>query len=85
MSPDAFGERFTPVERATFRFAVTHTADTLVDLIRSRSYYLAAPPERRAEIDQAVRSLAQTHPDLAGREGFELPYVTYAYRATFRS
>jgi hypothetical protein len=60
---------------------VTHTPDTLVELVRSRSFYLTAEPARRARVDAAVRDLCATHPDLAGRDEFELPYVTRAYRA----
>lgn len=79
--PSDFGPEFGPVERAEFPHATVHTADSLVELIRSRSYYLTAPPEDRAEIERAIRALATEHPDLAGRQTFELPYVTYAYRA----
>jgi SAM-dependent methyltransferase len=75
LGPDAFGPLFGPATRATFAFSVVHTADSLVDLMRSRSYYLAAPPDRRDAIDRAVRALVST------RTEFELPYVTYAYRA----
>ncbi|MGC9668180.1 class I SAM-dependent methyltransferase [Planosporangium sp. 12N6] len=75
------GPRFTPVERASFRHAVTHTPDTLVELVRSRSFYLTATPDGRAAVDAAVRDLCATHPGLAGRGEFALPYVTNAYRA----
>jgi hypothetical protein len=45
----------------------------------TRSYYLTAPPARRAAIEQAIRELA------AGlSETFELPYVTAVYRAQRR-
>lgn len=84
-SPDevaaSIGPLFTPVERADFRHSVAHTPDTLVELVRSRSYYLTAEPAERAAIEAAVRDLCATHPDLAGRAEFELPYVTFAYRA----
>jgi SAM-dependent methyltransferase len=75
------GPLFTAVERASFRHAVTHTLQTLLELVRSRSFYLTAEPARRAEVDAAVRDLYATHPDLAGRDEFELPYVTNAFRA----
>jgi SAM-dependent methyltransferase len=71
------GPRFGALERAEFRHTTTHTADTLVELVRSRSYYLAAPDDRRAEIDDAVRRVAEG----IGRPTFELPYVTIVYRA----
>jgi SAM-dependent methyltransferase len=74
---------FGPVERALFRHSVTHTPDTLVELMRSRSYHLTATPARQAEMDAAIRTLCTTHPDLAGRPEFELPYITRTYR-TYR-
>ncbi|GII26254.1 class I SAM-dependent methyltransferase [Planosporangium mesophilum] len=75
------GPLFTPLEQATFRHAVRQTPQTLLELVRSRSFYLTAAPARRAEVDTAVRELCATHPDLAGRDEFDLPYVTYAFRA----
>jgi SAM-dependent methyltransferase len=74
------GPLFGPVELAEFRHSVTHTPDTLVELLRSRSYFLTAEPAHRAEMIAAIRELCATHPDLAGREEFELPYVTRTYR-----
>jgi SAM-dependent methyltransferase len=71
---------FEPAERATFAHAVPMTPDRLLDLIRSRSWYLTAPPERQAEFDRRVRDLCATHPELTGRDAFELRYVTVAYR-----
>jgi len=76
-----FGERFTPLEKALFPFTRPCTVELLVELIQSRSYYLSATPERKAEIEQEIRQLAREHPDLAGRDEFPLPYTAYAYRA----
>jgi SAM-dependent methyltransferase len=75
------GPLFGPVERAEFTFRTTHTPDSLLAMVATRSYYLVATPERRAEIDAGVRELTATHPALAGRETFELPYRVIAYRA----
>jgi SAM-dependent methyltransferase len=75
------GPLFAAVERTDFRHSVTHTPETLLELVRSRSFYLTADPAKRAAVDAAVRDLCDTHPDLAGRDEFELPYVTIAYRA----
>jgi hypothetical protein len=60
---------------------VDHTPHTLVELIKTRSYFLTAPPARQAEMANGVRRLALTHPDLAGRDTFPLPYRTVVYRA----
>jgi SAM-dependent methyltransferase len=79
-----FGPAYEPTERELFRHATQHTADTLVGLVKSRSYYLTADADAREAIEAAVRELVSTHADLAGRETFELPYVTVAYRARRR-
>jgi SAM-dependent methyltransferase len=77
-----FGGHFGPLEKALFSFTRTCTEDELVELIQSRSYYQAATPERRAELEHKIRQLAREHPDLADRDEFPLPYTTYAYRAS---
>jgi SAM-dependent methyltransferase len=71
-------------ERALFRHHTVQTLDTLLELVRSRSYYLTADEAGRAAIDNGVRDLVATHPDLAGRAEFTLPYVTMAYRVRRR-
>lgn len=77
-------ELFEPVERRDFRHERPMTPDSLIELIRSRSYYLTAAPQRRAELEAALRELCATHPALRGRDTFPLPYVTTAYRARRR-
>jgi SAM-dependent methyltransferase len=72
---------FGPVTRKVFAHPVTYTPDSLVELIKTRSYYLTAPPDRQAEIVGGVRDLARTHPDLAGRDTFEIPYRTVVFRS----
>lgn len=75
--PDrAFGEAFGPAERLEVGHSQPHTTASLLDLIRSRSWYLTAPEERRRQIEDAVRHLAEGLP-----ETFDLPYVTRIYRA----
>jgi SAM-dependent methyltransferase len=78
---DSFGAAFGPLERTLFRHATSHTPGTLFGLIATRSYYLTASPPRQRELERRVRHLAATHPDLAGRDTFDLPYVTDVYRA----
>ena len=80
--PDySFGPRFTPVERAEFPNAADYTADSLVELVQSRSYYLVSPPDQRAAMDTKIRTLVAEHPDLAGRPSFTMPYLTVVLRA----
>jgi SAM-dependent methyltransferase len=81
---ESFGERFEPLERAEFRHDTPHTAATLVGMVTTRSYYLIATPQRQREIEAAVWDLATGHPDLAGRDEFELPYTTTCFRARRR-
>jgi SAM-dependent methyltransferase len=76
-----FGPSFDPVDRQRFRHATRHDPDSLVGLIATRSYYLTASPQRQAELERRVRELCATHPDLAGRDSFDLPYLTEVYRA----
>jgi SAM-dependent methyltransferase len=76
--PD-FGPDLTPPERRNFPHAMAMTADSLVGLVATRSYYLTATPARRAEIERQVRELAADLP-----ESFEMPYATVVYRATRR-
>ena len=54
----------------------------LVGLVSTLSY-IRLDPHREKVLAQA-RELAYTHVDLAGRESFDLPYVTVAYRAVRR-
>jgi hypothetical protein len=77
----AFGPMFEAVQHESFRHLSRHSVDTLVELVKSRSYYLTSTAQQRAQIEAAVRTLAATHPGLAGRPEFDLPYVTLAYRA----
>ncbi|HEU5160294.1 MAG TPA: class I SAM-dependent methyltransferase [Streptosporangiaceae bacterium] len=76
LAADAFGGAFGPVDGAVFRHARRHTIESLVELVRSRSYVLTAPSARREQIEAGVRALAAELP-----EPFDLPYVTRAYRA----
>jgi SAM-dependent methyltransferase len=83
----AFGEHFTAVEPATFPFARPVDVEGVVQLLRSRSYSICGTPQRKAAIERDVRRLLHEHPDLrrsSGRDEFELPYVTFAYKARKR-
>jgi SAM-dependent methyltransferase len=80
----SFGPGFGPVEQATFAHTTSHTPDTLVGLIATRSYYLTATRARQRELDRRVRRICATNPDLAGRSTFDLPYRTVVYRAVRR-
>ena len=76
---DDLAGHFGPVDDATFGHAQTLDAEGLVALAGSYSY--VALRVDRDEVLAQVRRLAGRHPDLAGRERFELPYLTMCFRA----
>ena len=53
--------------------------DGLVERFASVSFIAARPAVARDEVLGRIGSLADAHPDLAGRQTFELPYVTELY------
>lgn len=57
-------------------------AESLVDLVASRSYVITANAAVRAATLAAVRSLAASDPALAGRDRFGMPHRTHGFRAT---
>jgi SAM-dependent methyltransferase len=70
---------FGSVERHEMRHATRHTADSLVALVASRSYYLVAGPDQRRQLEADVRALVADLPEV-----FELPYITVAFRSIRR-
>ncbi|RRR98697.1 class I SAM-dependent methyltransferase [Glycomyces terrestris] len=78
--PGYFGPEFGEPEVRVFRHEKPLDRAALVRLVQSRSYYLTASDERKRDLVAAVQDLADTHPDLAGRETFAMPYATYAFR-----
>jgi ubiquinone/menaquinone biosynthesis C-methylase UbiE len=73
--------RFTDPERAEFPNPQMVDVDGVADVVATRSYVIDLPAAERTALLDEVRHLARTHPDLAGRETFELPYVTVALRS----
>ncbi|GIH18137.1 class I SAM-dependent methyltransferase [Rugosimonospora africana] len=73
--PD-FGPEFGPVASKGFQHEVPMTADRLVALVSTRSYYLTATGQRQAEIETQIRELAAGLPEV-----FPLPYLTMIYKA----
>jgi hypothetical protein len=72
-------EFFSLVERASFGHQQELDGDGLVALAGSWSY--VALRGDRDEVLERVRELTRTHPALAGRNRFALPYVTNTFRA----
>jgi SAM-dependent methyltransferase len=77
----SFGPPFGPSERLEVRWSRAMDEERLIDLVASRSYAILAPEEKRRQLFAAVHELVATHPDLAGRESFEMPYITRCFRA----
>ncbi len=78
------GAPFGPVERIEARWSRPMDAASLLALVRSRSYVITATSERRQRMLEGVSRLVAEHPDLAGRQTFEMPYRTFAFRASLR-
>jgi SAM-dependent methyltransferase len=75
------GGSFESCDARTFPFAQELTEEGLVGLVRSRSYVAILPDDERDELLERVRHLVREHPDLRGRERFQLPYQTRVFRA----
>ena len=78
--PTGLAPWFHPVEHQTFSHVALHTADSLVELVMSRSYYLTATKRTQDKIVKAVQTLVSDQGTT-----IELPYVTHAYRTTVRT
>jgi SAM-dependent methyltransferase len=77
----SFGPLFGDVTKQQFPHVVPQTPKGIADLVASRSNYLTATPARQRLILEQVTELCATHPELAGRDTFGLPYRTTVYRA----
>jgi SAM-dependent methyltransferase len=71
---------FGEIETASFEWSRDFTRDDLLDLVRSRSYFITASAEEQASILRGVGELLDTDPDVGGRETWTMPYVTRAFR-----
>lgn len=76
------GPPFGALERRDVRWVQELSLDGLLDLARSRSYFITKDPDAQAAVIASLRRLHAEHPDLAGAPRIELPYVTRCYRAT---
>ena len=79
------GTAFGPVDTVTLRWQHRTSPDGLRNLVASRSYVITAPPAERSRVLREVDLLLTDHPDLAGRDEFDVPYLTTCFRATARS
>jgi SAM-dependent methyltransferase len=76
------GPPFGPVETHDFPWTHHLGRAELLDMVASRSHVILLPPDQRAAVRSRVRHLLATHPDLAGRTEYDLPYVTRCARTS---
>jgi SAM-dependent methyltransferase len=76
--PDA-GPWFGRWERGEFRHTLSYSPTQLLDLVHSRSTWLAGDENARRRIDDGVTAVIADLPDPV-----EVPYITIAYRVTRR-
>ncbi|NYI42270.1 class I SAM-dependent methyltransferase [Demequina lutea] len=74
------GVPFGPLEHRAFNWAREMTADELVAMARSRSYYITGNDANRARTDAGIVDLMSTLPALAKYDRIDLPYVTHGFR-----
>jgi SAM-dependent methyltransferase len=86
-SPAPFppGVHFGMPVRRTFAHTQRMDREALLALAGTRGFVLALPEHRRRELLAEVAHLIDTHPQLAGRDGYDLPYVTEVWRAVRRN
>lgn len=75
---------FGPTQYRQFPHAQTLRPEQLVELVESRSYVIAMAEPQRSQLLDQVRLFVATSPALAGRETFDLPYLTVVRRASVR-
>lgn len=71
--------RFTEMQADLFTNHVSITHELVVTRVASTSYISALPDDRREECLDAVRHCLATHPDTAGRDRFDYPYLTSVF------
>lgn len=71
---------FAEIETAEFAWSQEFDRARLIELVRSRSYFITAPVGERQRILDGVDKLLTTDPDLAEADHWTMPYVTRAFR-----
>jgi SAM-dependent methyltransferase len=71
---------FGEVESAVFEWSREIDREGLLDLVRSRSYFITATAEEQAAMLSGVDELLDTDPALANADRWVLPYRAHAFR-----
>lgn len=77
--PDV-GAPFGAIEELRLEWSRPMTRDQIEAMVRSRSYYIAAGAEGRADVDARVASVLEALPQVASGGAVDLPYITAAFR-----
>jgi hypothetical protein len=81
MEDVAIGAPFGTTETFDVSWQRPMDLELLLDMVRSRSYFITAASARREQVLAGVRALAESHPALSGGGTFQMPYRTYCFRA----
>jgi len=77
----AVGPEFSGLESLQMRWEQPVTPEHLIDLAKSRSYYLRAGAETRARVEGNLVWYLHEHLELQPGQDLGLPYYTHAWRA----
>jgi SAM-dependent methyltransferase len=76
------GAGFAALESTRIPWSTRLTPAAVVELVASRSWAITMPRRRREAMFADIRHLLATHPDTAGRDVVELPYIARCYRTS---
>ena len=79
-TPGFFGPHFPEPELKIFNHEYPVTGEGLIKLMQSRSNYITADEPGKAELNHKLQDLIDNHPDLRGKDKFNLPYLTYVFK-----
>jgi SAM-dependent methyltransferase len=71
------GEPFGEIETARFDWNAETTTESLIELVKSRSYVITATPEEREDLFERVSAVLRAEQ----KDTFTLPYNTFVFRA----
>ncbi|GAA1763968.1 class I SAM-dependent methyltransferase [Agromyces humatus] len=74
------GPPFGAIEEHTVEWVERMSRQRFLDLVRSRSYFITSTEAEQHAMLAALETLLETHPDLAGADELEVPYLTHCYR-----
>jgi SAM-dependent methyltransferase len=81
----SIGDPFGPTETFDVPWQRPMDLELLLEMVRSRSYFITAEASRKERYLADVRALVESDPELSGGESFQMPYRTYCFRATISS